>query len=162
MSEEGGYKQEPGQPMTTAGRLFKLRYALHSFGDVNLGREVPLGQLVAGVFGFLLAFLPTWFLVGGIPSFVAGGLCAAGLVALFTRIEEGGRTPFVEACRAVSFYRSPRYYRGARPLKGVDEARMREVFAREKAREKATPTAREVLVSGAAEVLKSVTERRKQ
>ncbi len=161
-----GYDPGPVERMSTFNPVFKIRYVVHKLGNLKIGREVTVGQLFGAIFGFLAVWLlMRIFITTGWPSLAAGVGAAALVVRGLALAEDAGRPPYVELYRFVNFaLLAPRYYRGARPVGGMQKRRLEEMFARERALDKhaGASTASEVLREGLADVGSAVLSRRRK
>jgi hypothetical protein len=160
-----GYDPGPTERMSTFNPVFKIRYVIHKFGNLKIGREVTVGQLFGAIFGFLFVWLAMrMFVTTGWPSLAAGLGAATLVVRGLALAEDAGRPPYVELYRFLNFALfAPRYYRGARPLGGMQKRRLAEMFAREQALDEhaGASTASEVLKEGLADIGSAVLRTRR-
>jgi hypothetical protein len=143
--------------MATAGPLWKVRYYVHSVGDVKVGREVTIGQLGAAILGFVLTLIAASIVLDGwIP--VAIALAVAFLIPRgISLVEDAGRPPYVEIYRFLNFmFFAPRYYCGARTVSGMTRKRLQEMFAREQSKAGRPSTAALIIKEGLADTARSV------
>ena len=121
-------------PMPSYGALHRLRREMHNIGDIQLPREVTLGQL----FGFLVMtavgfWVSSWFLDGFIPLSV-GIIVGVGGSRVVALTEDSGRAPFIElGVRLWFILFSPKYYTGSYPVQrfSPEEKRLKAMIAAE-------------------------------
>lgn len=161
-SGSGGYDPGPVDRMATFRPVFKIRYVVHSVGNLKIGREVTIGQLFGAAVGFLICwFLMRVFVTTGWPSLAAGAAGATLVTRGLALVEDAGRPPYVEIYRFLSFaFFSSRYYRGARKVGGkLEKERLEEMFAQDRAKETGgtrEKSAVQVLKDGIADVGRTV------
>lgn len=163
-TDKQSYEAAPVQKMATAGPLWKVRYYVHSVGDVKVGREVTIGQLGAAILGFVLTLIAVnivrnllnGFGPGWVPVVIA--LAVAFLIPRgISLVEDAGRPPYVEIYRFLNFWLfAPRYYCGARTVSGMTRKRLQEMFAREQSKGGRPRTAALILKEGLADTARSV------
>lgn len=153
------YDPGPIERMPTARAVFKIRYVVHSLGNLKIGREVTIGQLAGAAVGFLLCwFFMRVFITTGWPSLAVGAAGATLVIRGLALVEDAGRPPYVELYRWLTFWVSSRYYCGARKVRGKQKERLEELFVLDRTKEaggRGEKSAVRVLRDGLADVGRS-------
>lgn len=121
-------------PMPSYGALHRLRKEMHNLGNIQLPREVTLGQLIGFILTAIVGFWVTsWFFDGFIPLSLGLALGVGGSRAV-ALTEDAGRAPLIELAVMLWFILfSPKYYAGAHPVPrfSPEEKRMKAMMAAE-------------------------------